>query len=128
MSVAGVAITAITSVASKIGCTAQTVSEWIKRTEIDAGKPAGLPIAPSTDHDHRAKRVERELREYVQERLAGRIATPDGKKIAGPSVAWKGRRAGPRQDRRWARAWSPEQIARRLRLGFPGGQEHARQP
>ena len=49
---------AITSVASKIGCTAQTVSEWIKRTEIDAGKPAGLPIAPSTDHDHRAKRAD----------------------------------------------------------------------
>jgi IS30 family transposase len=34
-------------------------------------------------------------------------------------VAWKGRRAGPRQARRWARAWSPEQIAHRLRLDFP---------
>lgn len=59
------------------------------------------------------------LHDYVQERLAGRIATPDGKEIRGPSVAWKGRRARPRHDRRWARAWSPEQIARRLRLDFP---------
>src|SRR4051794_2245377 len=34
-------------------------------------------------------------------------------------VPWKGRRRGRRQDRRWATAWSPEQIARRLRLDFP---------
>ena len=32
----------------------------------------------------------------------------------------KGRRHGPRQDRRWARAWSPQQIACRLRLDVPG--------
>jgi len=59
------------------------------------------------------------LHDDVQERLAGRIAMPGGKEIRGPSVAWQGRRAGPRQDRRWACAWSPEQIARRLRLDFP---------
>jgi hypothetical protein len=29
-------------------------------------------------------------------------------------------RAGPRQHRRWARAWSPQQISQRLRLDFPG--------
>lgn len=62
------------------------------------------------------------LHDYVQERLAGRIATPDGKEDRGLSVAWKGRRAGSRQDRRRARAWSPEQITRRLRLDFPEGE------
>ena len=31
-----------------------------------------------------------------------------------------GRRHGPRQHRRWARAWSPEQIAHRLRIDYPG--------
>src|SRR3954465_3223561 len=36
----------------------------------------------------------------------------------GPVVPWKGRRHGRRQDRRWATAWSPDQIARRLRLDF----------
>ena len=28
-------------------------------------------------------------------------------------------RRGRRRDRRWARSWSPEQIANRLRLDFP---------
>jgi IS30 family transposase len=42
-----------------------------------------------------------------------------GKSIAGPTVAWKGRRHGPRQHRRWARAWSPEQISQRLPFDFP---------
>jgi IS30 family transposase len=36
-----------------------------------------------------------------------------------PSVTWKGRRHGPRQHRRWSRAWSPEQIAYRLPIDFP---------
>jgi IS30 family transposase len=59
------------------------------------------------------------LRRYVQDRLSGRISGANGRKIAGPKVAWKARRHGPRQDRRWATAWSPEQISRRLRLDFP---------
>ena len=59
------------------------------------------------------------LREYVQDRLAGNIATPTGGLIAGPQVEWKGRRHGPRQARRWSQAWSPEQIANRLLLDFP---------
>ena len=44
---------------------------------------------------------------------------PSGVPVPGPAVSWKGRRHGPRQDRRWARAWSPEQIARRLPVDFP---------
>jgi hypothetical protein len=59
------------------------------------------------------------LRTCVQDRLAGVIVTPKGIAIAGPSVSWKGRRHGPRQDRRWASAWSLEQIAHRLRLDSP---------
>ena len=59
------------------------------------------------------------LRKYVQDRLAGNIATPGGRLIAGPQVEWKGRRHGPRQARRWSQAWSPEQIANRLLTDFP---------
>ena len=59
------------------------------------------------------------LRECMQDRLVGNIATPGGKSIAGPQVEWKGRRHGPRQARRWAQAWSPEQIANRLLIDFP---------
>jgi transposase len=53
---------AITSVAAKIGCTTQTLSEWIKRTEVDAGRRAGLP----TDAAARLKALERENRELRQ--------------------------------------------------------------
>jgi len=59
------------------------------------------------------------LRSYVEERLAGVVVAPGGAAVPGPSVPWKGRRHGPRQDRRWAKAWSPQQIAHRLRLDFP---------
>src|SRR3954453_9702285 len=59
------------------------------------------------------------LRRYVQDRLARLIMPPNGARGHGPVVPWKGRRPGRGQDRRWATAWSPEQIARRLRLDFP---------
>jgi IS30 family transposase len=59
------------------------------------------------------------LRSYVQERLAGAVVLPGGAAVPGPAVLWKGRRHGRRQDRRWGMAWSPQQIAERLRLDYP---------
>ena len=59
------------------------------------------------------------LRTYVEERLAGGVIGPSSTPVPGPAVSWNGRRRGPRQDRRWANAWSPEQIARRLPVDFP---------
>ncbi len=59
------------------------------------------------------------LREYVQDRFAATITRPDGGRVPGPDARWIGRRHGRRQDRRWATAWSPEQIANRLRIDFP---------
>src|SRR5665213_159594 len=59
------------------------------------------------------------LRDYVQERLSGTVTDVDGNPVLGPRVRWQSRRHGPRQDRRWSRAWSPEQIARRLPVDFP---------
>ena len=47
------------------------------------------------------------------------IATPDGVAFDGPVVVWKKRRAVHRQSRRWSLAWSPEQIAQRLKVDFP---------
>ena len=59
------------------------------------------------------------LREYVQERLSGAVCRPDGTVVAGPEPpAWKGLNKPHRQDRRWVTAWSPEQIAHRLRIDF----------
>jgi IS30 family transposase len=60
----------------------------------------------------------KELRQYVQARLAGAIAADHGATV-GPPVHWNGRRHGRRQDRRWATSWSPEQISARLKLDFP---------
>jgi len=60
------------------------------------------------------------LREYVQDRLSGVIRTTDGTVVPGPvTPQWKGRNKARRQDRRWASAWSPEQIANRLPIDFP---------
>jgi transposase len=53
---------AIMSVAGKIGCTAQTLNEWIKKLEIDSGKRAGMP----TDVAEKLKALERENRELRQ--------------------------------------------------------------
>jgi IS30 family transposase len=61
-----------------------------------------------------------QLREYVQERLSGQVCRPDGTPVAGPAAApWKGRNKPHRGDRRWVTAWSPEQIAGRLKTDFP---------
>ncbi len=50
---------AISSVAAKIGCTGQTLNEWVKKAEVDAGRRAGVP----TDMAARLKALERENRE-----------------------------------------------------------------
>jgi hypothetical protein len=61
-----------------------------------------------------------QLRDYVQDRLAGVLHGPDGTAVTGPDVAvWNGRNKPHRADRRWSTAWSPQQIANRLRFDFP---------
>lgn len=61
------------------------------------------------------------LREYVQQRLDSTVRSADGAVVAGPDAPrWKGRKTKPhRADRRWATAWSPQQISNRLHLDFP---------
>ena len=60
-----------------------------------------------------------QLREYVQARLSGQLQRPDGRLAGGPVTTWKGLNKPHRADRRWATAWSPEQIAHRLEIDFP---------
>ena len=50
---------AISSVAEKIGCAAQTLHGWVRRAEVDEGKRPGL----TTEERSRLKELERENRE-----------------------------------------------------------------
>ena len=50
------------SIAAKIGCTAQTLNEWVKKAEVDNGRRAGVP----TDFAAKLKALERENRELRQ--------------------------------------------------------------
>jgi transposase len=47
---------AINSIASKIGCTAETLRKWVRRAERDQGKRAGL----TSSEQERLKQLERE--------------------------------------------------------------------
>jgi transposase-like protein len=51
--------TAIQSIASKLGCTAETLRRWVRQAERDAGLRGGL----TTDDRQRLKELERENRE-----------------------------------------------------------------
>ena len=53
---------AISSIAGKIGCTAQTLNEWVKRAEVESGTRAGVP----SEVAERLKTLERENRELRQ--------------------------------------------------------------
>jgi len=104
-----------------------TISRELRRNAATRTDSSGYRAINAQWHaDRRAKRpkvakltANGTLREYVQDRLSGQITRPDGTAVPGPTVRFKGRRHGPRQDRRWGKAWSPEQISNRLRVDFP---------
>ena len=54
--------TTISSIAAKIGCSAHTLLDWVKKAEVDTGKRAGVP----TDFVDKLKALERENRELRQ--------------------------------------------------------------
>ena len=45
----------VVSISAKIGCTAQTLHEWVKKAEVDSGRRAGV----SSDVAERLKALER---------------------------------------------------------------------
>jgi transposase-like protein len=52
----------IESISAKIGCVPQTLLEWVKKAEVDAGKRPGV----TSDMADRMKALERENRELRQ--------------------------------------------------------------
>lgn len=53
---------AIVSIAAKIGCSANTLNDWVKKAEVDSGKRAGIP----SEMAEKMKALERENRELRQ--------------------------------------------------------------
>jgi IS30 family transposase len=87
-----------------------TVAQWKAQTAAKRPKPAKLA-------------TNSRLSEYVRERLSGELKRRDGTAVVGPATTWKGLNKPHRADRRWARAWSPEQISRRLVVDFPDDED-----
>jgi transposase, IS30 family len=117
----------VRQIARRLGRDPATISRELRRNAATRGGRLGYRASTAQWHAERragrpklAKLAGNDtLRQYVQDRLAGRVTAPDGTTMPGPDVRWIGRRHGRRTDRRWARSWSPEQIAHRLRVDFP---------
>ena len=117
----------VREIARRLGRAASTISRELRRNAATRGGGLDYRATTAQWHAERAARrpkpaklaVNAALRSYVQDRLAGVVVAPGGAAVPGPVVPWKGRRHGRRQDRRWAAAWSPQQIAHRVRRDFP---------
>jgi IS30 family transposase len=118
----------VREIARRLGRAPSTVSRELRRNAATRGGKLDYRASVAqwkaelvAQRPKTAKLVANErLREYVQERLSGQVCRPDGTPVTGPPASqWKGRNKPHRGDRRWVRAWSPEQIANRLAVDFP---------
>jgi transposase-like protein len=62
---------AIVSVASKLGCSAESLRRWVRQAERDAGKREGL----NTDEREELRRLQREVRELKKANEILRLAS-----------------------------------------------------
>lgn len=119
--------TTIRTIARNLGRSPSTISREVRRNAATRGGNLDYRASAAQWHAERAGRRPRPgklasnpaLRAYVEKRLSGQVTNADGIGFAGPEVVWKKRRAVLRQSRRWSTAWSPEQIAHRLRIDYP---------
>lgn len=52
----------VSSISAKIGCSAHTLNEWVKKAEVDSGARPGIP----SEVEEKMKALERENRELKQ--------------------------------------------------------------
>ena len=114
-------------IARRLGRDPSTISRELRRNA--STRTYRLDYKASIAQWHAERRARRpkvakmlandQLREYVQDRLSGVVHTVDGVVVGPAGLQWKGRNKPHRGDRRWVQAWSPEQIANRLKVEFP---------
>lgn len=117
----------IREIGRRLGRAGSTISRELDRNAATHG--GGMAYRATTAQWHADRSARRPkppklarnvaLRTYVEERLAGVVAPPSSARVRGHASRWKDRRPGSCRDRRWTKAWSPEQIARRLPVDFP---------
>jgi len=108
----------IREIGRRLGRAGSTISRELNRNAATHG--GGMAYRATTAQWHADRSARRpkptklarngRLRRYVEDRLAGVVPAPSRARA---------RRPGPCRDRRWTKAWSPEQIARRLPIDFP---------
>ena len=96
----------VREIARQLRRSSSTISRELRRNA--ATRSGNLEYRATTAQWHADRRAKRpkvaklaangELRQYVQDRLGGLIAAPDGATVPGPNVRWVGRRRGRRQD------------------------------
>jgi IS30 family transposase len=117
----------VREIGRRLGRSASTISRELRRNAATRGGEFDYRATTAQWHADRRgmlpkpRKLQRNsvLREYVEHRLSGTIRTQSGEAIAGPKTSFNGLMHGKRQDRRWAMAWSPEQISQRLRTDYP---------
>ena len=94
----------VREIARSLGRSPSTISRELRRNA--ATRSGKLEYRATTAQWHAERRAKRpktaklaaneDLRQYVQDRLAGAVERPDGSAVAGPEVRWIGRRHGRR--------------------------------
>jgi len=109
----------------RLGRAASTISRELNRNAATHGGKMAYRATTAQWHADRSARRPKAaklahnvvLRAYVEERLSGAVAPPSEGR--GRAIRRTAPRSGACKDRRWKKAWSPEQIARRLPIDFP---------